>query len=89
MRGCGHRSAQIDFTRRRTKEQKNEQGDVRLQKTQQGDVRLHGKAICHHRRRLTTDAAHAIFLSQTHDILRDESTVNIVRINPLPGNTVL
>ena len=26
----------------------------------------------------TTDAAHAIFFSQTHELLRDESTVNIV-----------
>ena len=27
-------------------------------------------------------AAHAIFFSQTHDILRDELTVNIVRSHP-------
>ena len=30
----------------------------------------------------TTDAAHAIFFSQTRDVLRDESPVNIVRIDP-------
>ena len=29
-----------------------------------------------------TDAAHAIFFSQTHDVLRDESPVNVVRIDP-------
>ena len=34
----------------------------------------------------TTDAAQAIFFSQTHDVLRDESAVNIVRFNLLLGS---
>ena len=45
-------------------------------------MRLQQKSVLSPPTSPTTDAAHAIFFSQTHDILRDESTVNIVRTDP-------
>ena len=61
---------------------RNSESEFFFQTHRARSIRLHGKAFLLPPTSPTTDAVHAIFFSQTHDILCDEPTVNIVRIDP-------